>query len=49
MVGVEGNEVIYTMEKIICCGVLYCLFVLDSIKVNVGRNVTCAVHAAQWV
>jgi len=27
--------------------IVYC--VLNSIKVNVGRNVRCAVHAAQWV
>ena len=24
-------------------------FVLDNIKVDVGRKLTCAVHAAYWV
>ena len=31
------------MEICIVC------FVLNNIKVNDGRNVTCAVHAAHWV
>jgi hypothetical protein len=27
--------------------IVYC--VLNNVKVNVGRKVTCAVHAAHWV